>query len=79
MCVEEVAADGTVGATLLAWNHYGTCRATAGWYGSKTSDYTPTTIAVETTATRFKVPVRHTVGFNDSTGVAIFRPTGVAP
>ena len=24
MCVEEVAADGTVGATLLAWNKYGT-------------------------------------------------------
>ena len=24
MCVVEVATDGTVGATLLAWNHYGT-------------------------------------------------------
>jgi len=24
MCVEEIATDGTVGATLLAWNHYGT-------------------------------------------------------
>jgi len=23
MCVEEVAADGTVGATLIAWNKYG--------------------------------------------------------
>ena len=77
MCVEEVAADDTVGTTLIAWNDYGTCRATAGWHGSKTSDYTPQ--SVETTATRFKVPVRHTVGFNDSTGVAIFRPTGVAP
>ena len=62
-----------VGATLVAWYHYGTCS------GSKPSDYTPATIAVETTATRFKVSVRHTVGFNDSTGVAIFRPTGVAP
>ena len=24
LCVEEVAADGTVGATLVAWKHYGT-------------------------------------------------------
>ena len=24
MCVEEVAADGAVGATLIAWDHYGT-------------------------------------------------------
>ena len=24
MCVEEVAADGTVGSTLIEWNHYGT-------------------------------------------------------
>ena len=24
MCVEEVAADGTIGTTLIAWNHYGT-------------------------------------------------------
>ena len=36
------------------------------------------TITVETTATRFKVSVRHTFSFN-SAGVAIFRATGVAP
>ena len=67
MCVEEVAADGTVGATLVTWSHF------------KPSGYTPTTIAVETTATRFKVSVRHTFGFNATTGLAIFRATGVAP
>ena len=75
MCVEEVAADGTVGATLIAWKHYGTRSG-----GYKPSDYTPATIAVETTATRFKVSVRHTSGgyYNDA-GLAIFRATGVAP
>ena len=76
MCVEEVAVDGTVGATLIAWKHYGTCSG-----GAKPSDYTPATIAVETTATRFKVSVRH-ISFrfhNTFAGVAIFRATGVAP
>ena len=75
MCVEEVAADGTVGATLLAWNHYGTHSGEV-W---KPSDYTPATIAVETTATRFKVSVRHTFGINITAGLAIFRATGIAP
>jgi hypothetical protein len=56
MCVEEVAADGTVGATLVAWKHYGTHSGS----GFKPSAYTPATIAVETMATRFKVSVRHT-------------------
>ena len=44
------------------------------------SNYTPATIAVETTATRFKVSVRHTYGGGTSAcaGVAIFRATGVA-
>ena len=77
MCVEEVAADGTVGATLVAWKHYGT--RSGNW--SKPSNYTPATIAVETTATRFKVSVRH-ISFrfhNTFAGVAIFRATGVAP
>ena len=74
MCVEEVAADGTVGATLVAWKHYGTRRS-----GFKPSDYTPATIAVETTTTRLKVSVRHTFAMNTGTGVAIFRATGVAP
>ena len=74
MCVEEVAADGTIGATLIAWKHYGTY--SGNW--SKPSNYTPATIAVETTATRFKVSVRHTRSFN-SAGVAIFRATGVVP
>ena len=75
MRVEEVAADGTVGATLVAWMHYGTF---SGDY-SKPSEHTPATIAVKTTATRFKVSVRHTFGFNATTGLAIFRATGVAP
>ena len=75
MCVEEVAADGTVGATLVAWKHFGMYSGIGFFMLRK---YTPATIAVETTATRFKVSVRHTVSFNDSTGVAIFRPTGVA-
>ena len=55
MCVEEVAADDAVGATLIAWNNYGTHSG-----GSKPSNYTLATIAVETTATRFKVCIRHT-------------------
>ena len=42
------------------------------------SNYTPATIAVETTATRFKVSVRHTFSYSDA-GVAVFRATGVAP
>ena len=75
MCVEEVAADGTGGATLVAWKHYGTY--SGNW--SKPSNYTPATIAVETTATRLKVSVRHTFAMNTGTGVAIFRATGVAP
>ena len=73
MCVEEVTADGTVGAMLAAWQHYGTRSG-----GYTPSDYTPATIAVETTATRFKVSVRHTY-FAYFAGVAIFRATGVAP
>ena len=48
--------------------------------GSKPSNYTPATIAVETTATRFKVSVRHTSGgYYTYAGLAIFRATGVAP
>ena len=74
MCVEEVAVDGTVGATLVAWKHYGTCSG-----GSKPSNYTPATIAVETTAMRFKVSVRHTFGFKMNAGLAIFRATGATP
>ena len=77
MCVEEVAADGTVGATLLAWNNYGTFSGFSDY--RKPSNYTPATIAVETTATRFKVSVRHTYGFKSAVGVAIFHTTGVAP
>ena len=75
MCVEEVAADGTVGTTLIAWNHYGTRSGR----GDKPSGYTPATIAVETTATRFKVSVRHAFSYNAYTGLGIFRAVGVAP
>ena len=81
MCVEEFAADDAVGATLIAWNNYGTRSG-----GSKRSNYTLrgvtfATIAVETTATRFKVCIRHTQDLRPDTfaGVAIFRATGVAP
>jgi len=77
MCVEEVAADGTVGSTLIEWNHYGTLGGGAHKPGY-CSFPLPATIAVETTATRFKVSVRHTFSYN-SAGVAIFRATGVAP
>ena len=74
MCVEEVGADGIVAATLLPWNHYGTSS------GCHSVPSTPATIAVETTATRFKVSVRHTHhGIGAYPGVAIFRATGVAP
>ena len=76
MCVEEVASDDAVGATLIAWNNYGTHSG-----GSKPSNYNLATIAVETTATRFKVCIRHTQDLRPDTfaGVAIFRATGVAP
>ena len=77
MCVEEVAADGTVGATLVAWKHYGT--RSGGYYKPLGSDYTPATIAVETTATRFRVSARHTCSYSANAGVAIFHATGVAP
>ena len=76
MCVEEVAADGAVGATLIAWDHYGTFSGVGDGY--KPSNYTPATIAVETTATRFKVSVRHTRSYS-AAGLAIFHATGVAP
>jgi len=76
MCVEEVAADGTVGATLVAWKHYGT---RSGDYINP-SGYTPATIAVETTATRFKVSVRHThSGISAYAGLHTFRATSIAP
>ena len=77
MCVEEVAAEGTVGATLIEWDQCGT--RSGGYYKPLGSDYTPATIAVETTATRFRVSVRHTWSYNAFAGVAIFRATGVAP
>ena len=78
MCVEEVAAEGTVGATLIEWDQCGT--RSGGYSNPLGSDYTPATIAVETTATRFKVSVRHTHRFHNTfAGVAIFHTTGVAP
>ena len=75
MRVEEVAADGNAGASLLPWNHYGTLSGVT----YKPSEHTPVTIAVETTATRFKVSVRHTFSSSQHPGVAIFRATGAAP
>jgi|TARA_B110000208_G_scaffold93907_1_gene117894 hypothetical protein len=78
-----VAADGTVGATLVAWDNYGT--QSGDYYDP--SDYTPTTIAVQTphvTATHFKVSVRHTYAspyIQSRTwfaGLAIFRVNGAA-
>ena len=88
MRVEEVDAGVAVGATIVPWRHYGTLRRA----GYKPSHYTPVTIAVETTATRFKVSVRRTHDGPDSgseesprvtmalpmhAGVAIFRASGV--
>jgi len=61
--------------TLLAWNHPGTLSGT--YY--KPSDYTPATIAVETTATRFNVSVRYTFSGYGCTGIGIIRATGVVP
>ena len=75
MCVEEVAADGTVGATLVAWKHYGTYSGS----GFKPRYCTPATIAVQTTATRFKVSVRQKTTYLALAGLAIFRATGAAP
>ena len=77
MCVEEVAADGTIGATLVAWDHYGALTGSSRTRRTP-SNYTPATIVVKTTATRFKVSVRHTFSYSDA-GVAVFRATGVAP
>ena len=71
VCVEEVAA------TLLAWNHYGT--HSGGDWTWTPSDYTPATIAVQTTATRFKVSVRQKTTYLALAGLAIFRATGAAP
>ena len=72
MRIEEVAADGTVGATLVAWCYLGVRSE-----DFKPSNYTPVTIAVETTATRFKISVRHTTDWCDVfTGLAVFRVTG---
>jgi hypothetical protein len=47
--------------------------------GDEPSDDTTATIAVETTATRFKVSVRHARSYSAVAGVAIFRAMGVAP
>ena len=67
---------GAVGATLIAGKRdYGTCSG----MGDEPSDDTTATIAVETTATRFKVSVRHTRSGFTCTGVNILRATGVAP
>jgi hypothetical protein len=52
----------------------------AQWEGrDKPSGYTPAAIAVETTATRFKVSARQTFYFTSYASFAIFRATGVAP
>ena len=76
VCVEEVGADGSsVGATLVAWNHFGTCSG----FGLMPSNHTSDTIVVETTATRFKVSIRHGREYETFASLTIFRAMGIAP
>ena len=75
--VEEVNVDGTIGAELQAWCHFGT-QHPGGALGYQPSDYTPESISVWTTATQFKVSVRQTGGDGWTAGLAIFRAVGVA-
>ena len=74
MCVEEVDMDGTVRATLIPWSSYGALCSNTGL----PSDYTPATITVDTTATRFKVSARQTCSNGFIAGVAVFRVFGEA-
>ena len=73
----DVRSDGTVGATLIASNNYGMKKKRKGL--RKPKNHTPTTVAVETTATRVKVSVRHLSDLHSDAGLAIFRATGAAP
>ena len=75
MRIEEVNSDGTIGAELYGWNYCGG-KKRGGWLQS---DHTPDFIAVATTATRFKVSVRHTLTGEHAqcAGLAIFRAEGI--
>ena len=75
MRIEEVTMDGSIGGELFGWNHCGTFSGDSIY----PCNYTPASIEVTTTATRFKVSVRHTgSGSSDIAGVAIFRAVGIA-
>ena len=75
MRIEEVKMDGSIGAEIFSWNYCGACTGTC-WYPSS---HTPHSIAVITTATRFKVSVRHTCADScGPAGVSIFRVLGIA-
>jgi hypothetical protein len=75
MCVEEVEGDSVVGRALVPMAHYGTLEGP--W--TDRSRYTPTVLRVATTATRFKISVRHRAGDGAAAGVAVFEVTGIAP
>lgn len=80
MRIEEVKMDGTIGAVLFGWNHCGT-HTYSGSYPDP-SDYTHLSLAVATTATRFKISVRQTycdgLSLGCPAGVAIFRVVGTS-
>jgi len=77
MCVEEVAGDGTVGATLIAWNYFGTCRGG----GGKPSHYPPPQRSRGRWRRRASRSLSLSQKFGDgnSAGLAIFRASGAAP
>jgi len=76
MRIEAVALDGTVGSELFAWNHCGTDNS--GYNSEIPSNHTPLSIAVSTTATRFKISVRQTWKDDVCAGVNVFRAVGIA-
>jgi len=78
MRIEAMNPDGTVGATLLPWNHYGTLSMN-GMQHHLPMNYVPELLSVHTTTTRVKVSVRHG-DYTDAmpAGLAVFRVIGVA-
>jgi hypothetical protein len=75
--VEEVTKDGTIGAELVGWNHFGSTTKYCGiWNYDDVHDTRcqPEYVSVSTTATKFKVSVRHTGP--GSAGIGMFRAIG---
>ena len=79
MCVEEVKGGGSVvGRVLVPMMHYGTLKG----HASERARYTPTILSVATTATRFRISVRHrkvagATPVARAAGVAVFQITGL--